>query len=151
MGGVLVANPRIAFEGLEEGIQVWGGEDQNPVWGENPAQLGDRKFWVTEVFHDMFDDDRPKDLITRIKTGDFITEQYLNYAIGMVKEAGHGPADQISTEALLTNSLKKEIKPKTVGQSEYVDAVDKNDIDGSSATAEDNVRFTVSYSVDFEL
>jgi len=30
-------------------------------------------------------------------------------------------------------------------------AVDKNDIDGSSATAEDNVRFTVSYSVDFEL
>ncbi len=68
------------------------------------------------------------DLITRIKTGDFITEQYLNYAIGMVKEAGHGPADQISTEALLTNSLRKEIKPKTVGQSEYVDSVDKNDI-----------------------
>ena len=68
------------------------------------------------------------DLITRIKTGDFITEQYLNYAIGMVKEAGYGPADQISTEALLTNSLRKEIKPKTVGQSEYVDSVDKNDI-----------------------
>lgn len=68
------------------------------------------------------------DLITRIKSGDFITEQYLNYAIGMVKEAGYGPADQISTETLLTNSLKKEIKPKTVGQSEYVEAVDKNDI-----------------------
>ncbi len=68
------------------------------------------------------------DLVTRIKQGDFITEQYLNYAIAMVKENGQGPADGISTEALLTSSLKKVIKPKTIGQTRYVDAVDKNDI-----------------------
>jgi phosphate starvation-inducible PhoH-like protein len=68
------------------------------------------------------------DLVTRIKAGDYITEQYLNYAISMVKENGYGPAEHISTETLLTSSLKKEIKPKTVGQSHYVEAVDKNDI-----------------------
>ncbi|MGD8922046.1 MAG: PhoH family protein [Candidatus Zixiibacteriota bacterium] len=68
------------------------------------------------------------DLITRIKQGDFITDQYLNYAIAMVKENGEGPAQSISTEALLTSSLKKVIKPKTVGQTRYVEAVDKNDI-----------------------
>jgi phosphate starvation-inducible PhoH-like protein len=68
------------------------------------------------------------DLITRIKQGDYITEQYVNYAIGMVKENGFGPAEFISTEQLLTNSLKKTIKPKTIGQSKYVDAVDQNDI-----------------------
>ena len=68
------------------------------------------------------------DFVTRIKQGDFLSEQYVLYAIGMVKEDGVGPADQISTEELLTSSLKKVIKPKTVGQSKYVDAVSKNDI-----------------------
>jgi phosphate starvation-inducible PhoH-like protein len=68
------------------------------------------------------------DLTTRIKSDGFITDQYLNYAISMVKENGRGPAADISTETLLTSSLKKEIKPKTVGQSGYVDAVSKNDI-----------------------
>jgi len=68
------------------------------------------------------------DLTTRIKQGDVITQQYINYAIAMVREDGTGPAESISTEALLTNSLRKVIKPKTVGQSRYVDAVDKNDI-----------------------
>ena len=68
------------------------------------------------------------DLTTRIKQGDVITQQYINYAIAMVREDGAGPAESISTEALLTNSLRKVIKPKTVGQSRYVDAVDKNDV-----------------------
>jgi len=68
------------------------------------------------------------DLVTRLKLGDIITEQYLNYAIAMVQENGQGPAKAISTEALLTSALKKAIKPKTIGQSQYVEAVDKNDI-----------------------
>ncbi len=68
------------------------------------------------------------DLVTRIKAGDFVSEQYLTYAITMVKENGEGPADRISTEALLTSALKKVIKPKTVGQTRYVEAVDSNDI-----------------------
>ncbi len=68
------------------------------------------------------------DLVTRIKAGDFLTEQYVNYAISMVKENGEGPAQDISTEALLTSSLKKVIKPKTIGQTRYVEAVDRHDI-----------------------
>lgn len=68
------------------------------------------------------------DFVTRIKQGDYLTQQYVNYAIGMVKENGYGPAEFISTEQLLTNSLKKVIKPKTIGQTRYVEAVDKHDI-----------------------
>lgn len=68
------------------------------------------------------------DLITRIKQGDYITEQYLNYAITMVKEDGYGPAEVISTETLLTSALKKVIKPKTVGQTRYVEAIGRSDI-----------------------
>lgn len=69
-----------------------------------------------------------QDLTTRVKLGDPITEQYLNYAIGMVRENGRGPANEISTEALLTSALKKVIKPKTVGQTKYVKAMSENDI-----------------------
>ena len=68
------------------------------------------------------------DLVTRIKQKEIITEQYVNYAIGMVQENGIGPAASIATESLLSSSLKKNIKPKTIGQKEYVEMVDKNDI-----------------------
>ncbi len=68
------------------------------------------------------------DLVTRIKAGDIITEQYLTYAISMIKENGLGPAEEISTEALITSSLKKEIRPKTIGQTRYIEAVDRNDL-----------------------
>jgi phosphate starvation-inducible PhoH-like protein len=68
------------------------------------------------------------DLVTRLRQGDYITDQYLNYAIAMVMENGQGPAESISTEALLTSALKKIIKPKTIGQTRYVEAVDKHDI-----------------------
>jgi phosphate starvation-inducible PhoH-like protein len=68
------------------------------------------------------------DLSTRVRNGDVITEQYLTYAISMVKENGQGPASSISTGALLTSALKKVIKPRTIGQSKYVEAVDKNDL-----------------------
>lgn len=66
------------------------------------------------------------DLMKRILQGAYITDQYLTYAINTVKENGQGPAGEISTEALLTSSLKKVIKPKTIGQSLYVEAVAKN-------------------------
>jgi phosphate starvation-inducible PhoH-like protein len=68
------------------------------------------------------------DLVKRLRQGDYITDQYLNYAIAMVLENGQGPAESISTEALLTSALKKVIKPKTIGQTRYVEAVDKSDI-----------------------
>jgi len=68
------------------------------------------------------------DLTTRIKQGDIITEQYMNYAIAMIREDGTGPAESISTEALLTSALKKVIRPKTIGQTKYVEVVDKHDI-----------------------
>jgi len=68
------------------------------------------------------------DLVTRVKQDDVITEQYLTYAIAMVKEEGHGPAEEISTEALLSSSLKKEIRPKTIGQTRYVESVANHDL-----------------------
>ncbi|NOY88676.1 MAG: PhoH family protein [FCB group bacterium] len=68
------------------------------------------------------------DFVMRLKQGNYLTEQYVYYAIGMIKENGFAPAKYISSEQLLTNSFKKVIKPKTIGQSKYVNAIEKNDI-----------------------
>lgn len=69
-----------------------------------------------------------EDLVERIQLGDSISQQYLTYAIAMIKENGSGPANNISTKSMLISSLKKDIKPKTVGQSKYVDAVEGFDV-----------------------
>ncbi|MEA2031722.1 MAG: PhoH family protein [candidate division Zixibacteria bacterium] len=68
------------------------------------------------------------DLVTRVRQGDYISDQYLNYAIAMVRENGYGPAEEISTRSLLTSALKKEIKPRTIGQTKYVDSVENHDV-----------------------
>lgn len=68
------------------------------------------------------------DLIQRLRQGNYLNEQYVHYAIEMVKENGQGPANEISTEALLVSALKKQIKPRTVGQTRYVEAIDRNDL-----------------------
>ena len=121
---------------------VLEGVDQRLLFGQNDVSL--RIIESSFVARMVARDDRltiegaPKDvdqvarlmddLVTRIRQGDVITEQYLHYAISMVKENGFGPAAEISTENLLTSALKKAIKPKTVGQSRYVEAVDRHDL-----------------------
>lgn len=68
------------------------------------------------------------DLATRLASGDYITDQYLNYAIEMVKEGNGGPADVLASDYLSDSSLKLKVKPKTIGQKKYLEAIDKNDI-----------------------
>ncbi|MBD3219334.1 MAG: AAA family ATPase [candidate division Zixibacteria bacterium] len=56
-----------------------------------------------------------------------LPESYVWYAISMLKENGEGPAEQMSTDALVTSG-KFKVVPRTVGQQIYVDAIKKNDI-----------------------
>jgi len=69
-----------------------------------------------------------KDLMARLEQGAFITEQYLNYSMEMVKEAGGGPAELIAANQMANAALKKTVRPKTVGQKVYLDTIAENDI-----------------------
>jgi len=68
------------------------------------------------------------DLGTRLKSGDYITEQYLRYAIEMVKEGNGGPADSLGDQYLSEATLKLKVRPKTIGQKKYLEAIERNDI-----------------------
>jgi phosphate starvation-inducible PhoH-like protein len=69
-----------------------------------------------------------KDLIARLSQGDYLTEQYINYAIEMVKEGGDGPAELLTEMQTANTVVKRAIRPKTVGQKVYLNAIAENDI-----------------------
>ena len=69
------------------------------------------------------------DLISHLRKNNELSERYVLYSISMVKQNGVGPAEEIESAALITSIVTKEsIKPRTVGQKEYVQAMETNDI-----------------------
>jgi phosphate starvation-inducible PhoH-like protein len=71
-----------------------------------------------------------KDIADHLKATGELNDRYIHYAITMVKENGSGPNKQIlDVEPIVTSlATHQAIKPKTLGQKEYVQAMDKNDL-----------------------
>jgi phosphate starvation-inducible PhoH-like protein len=69
------------------------------------------------------------DLIQHLDRTGQLTERYVLYAIGMVKQNGVGPSHDLQTDALVTSIFTREsIKPRTVGQKSYVKVMESFDI-----------------------
>lgn len=66
------------------------------------------------------------DMIIRANMGHELSERYLLYAIDMVKEEGHGPAEILNEKTV--GPAASLIRPKTVGQKKYLEAIESNDI-----------------------
>jgi len=70
------------------------------------------------------------DISDHLKATGELTDRYIYYAITMVKENGQGPNEQIlDVEPLLVSlTTHQAIKPRTIGQNVYVQAIEKNDL-----------------------
>lgn len=68
------------------------------------------------------------DLTHRLKQGDYINEQYLNYSIEMVNDGNDSPAELIAADHLSDFTLNLKVRPKTIGQKKYLEAIEGNDI-----------------------
>ncbi len=68
------------------------------------------------------------DLMLRLKQGDDITEQYLNYSIEMVNDGDDSPAEVMAADHLSDFTLNLKVRPKTIGQKKYLEAIEGNDI-----------------------
>ncbi|MEE9441654.1 MAG: PhoH family protein [candidate division Zixibacteria bacterium] len=66
------------------------------------------------------------DMIVRMSAGHDLSERYLRYAIDMVKEEGHGPAESLN--GAINNSTARIVDARTIGQKKYLEAIDKFDI-----------------------
>ncbi len=69
------------------------------------------------------------DLISHIRKNRQLNERYVLYSISMVKQSGVGPSRDLDVQNVVTSIATKEsIRPRTVGQKEYVQAMDKYDL-----------------------
>lgn len=65
------------------------------------------------------------DIASRLNEGYDISDRYVRYAIEMIREEGHGPADALNDRV---EGLLKSINPRTVGQKQYLESIQNNDI-----------------------
>ncbi len=69
------------------------------------------------------------DLISHLRKSRELSERYVLYAISMVKQNGIGPFNDLQVGSIVTAIATKEsIKPRTVGQKNYVKAIERYDI-----------------------
>ncbi len=69
------------------------------------------------------------DLISHLQKSKELSERYVLYAISMVKQDGIGPFNDLQVGSIVTSLTAKEsIKPRTVGQKNYVNAIGRYDI-----------------------
>ena len=68
-------------------------------------------------------------LITMIKKGEQITNQNIDYVASLVEDGEDGKIEQITdADCICITSSGKPVKPKTLGQKRYVDAIKNNTI-----------------------
>ncbi len=61
------------------------------------------------------------DLVSHLRKNKELSERYVLYAIGMVKQNGIGPFNDLQVGSIVTSiATKGSIKPRTVGQKNYV-------------------------------
>ena len=67
-------------------------------------------------------------LIGMLEKGEQLTDQNIRYAISMANEGKGDELEQLSKSCICVSHTGKPIKPKTVGQSRYVECIKKNTI-----------------------
>jgi len=69
------------------------------------------------------------DLISHLRKNKELSERYVLYAISMVKQNGIGPFNDLQVGSIVTSIVTKEsIKPRTIGQKNYIKAIESYDI-----------------------
>jgi phosphate starvation-inducible PhoH-like protein len=129
-----LAEKKLFIENIDQRL-LFGFQNTNLqiIESEFPVQITARSDWV----HIQGDDEDVeavekvlKDISSHLKATGELTDRYIHYAITMVKENGTGPNEQILDVEPLVLSLTthQAIRPKTIGQNEYVQAIEKNDL-----------------------
>jgi phosphate starvation-inducible PhoH-like protein len=67
-------------------------------------------------------------LLSLISSGENLNEQNVNYALELVDSGEENQITKLASDCVCITSSGKPVKPKTVGQSEYIDAIKNNTI-----------------------
>lgn len=124
---------RISIERLEQAVNIFGSFDEN-------VRLIEAEFHVTvanregelrvngEVEDTMLACKALQALLTLSNRGEPITEQNVRYVIGLVHAGQEERISELTQDVICISSKGRPIKPKTIGQKQYVDSIFKNTV-----------------------
>lgn len=67
-------------------------------------------------------------LLDFVKRGTAVTQQTVNYIIGLVMEDNHEDLSKVIEDVIVITAKGKYVKCKTLGQKKYIEAIKKNDV-----------------------
>ena len=123
----------VSIERMEDAIDIFGSFDEN-------IRLIEQELGVRVVSRDgqvkISGEEEPVDqaakvirgLLSLSARGEAIHEQNVRYLIQLVKSGNEDKIQTLAADVLCVTAKGKPIKPKTLGQKRYVDAIKKNTI-----------------------
>ena len=124
---------RISIERLEQAVNIFGSFDSN-------IRLLEQEFHVTVVNRDgeIRVEGEPEEtllatkaiqaLLTVSSRGEPIGEQNVRYIIGLVRSGKEAQISELTGDVLCISAKGRPIKPKTIGQKEYIKSVLTNTV-----------------------
>ena len=124
---------RISIERLEQAINLFGSFDEN-------IRLIESEFHVTVANREgeLRVNGEPEDtmlackalsaLLTLSSRGEDINEQNVRYVIGLARSGQEEKIGELTQDVICISAKGRPIKPKTIGQKEYVDSISQNTV-----------------------
>lgn len=124
---------RISIERLEQAINLFGSFDEN-------IRLIESEFHVTVANREgeLRVNGEPEDtmlackalsaLLTLSNRGEAINEQNVRYVIGLARSGQEEQIGELTQDVICISAKGRPIKPKTIGQKEYVDSISQNTV-----------------------
>ena len=124
---------RISIERLEQAINLFGSFDEN-------IRLIESEFHVTVANREgeLRVNGEPEDtmlackalsaLLTLSNRGEAINEQNVRYVIGLARSGQEEKIGELTQDVICISATGRPIKPKTIGQKEYVDSISQNTV-----------------------
>ena len=124
---------RIGIERLEQAINLFGSFDEN-------IRLIESEFHVTVANREgeLRVNGEPEDtmlackalsaLLTLSNRGEAINEQNVRYVIGLARSGQEEKIGELTQDVICISAKGRPIKPKTIGQKEYVDSISQNTV-----------------------
>ena len=124
---------RISIERMEEAIDVFGSFDENIRLLEAEFQVvvvnrGGEIVLSGDVENVVLAEKAVRALLTLSAKGETINEQHVRYVIGLARSGQSERIAELTQDVICITSKGRPVKPKTIGQKQYMDSVVNNTV-----------------------
>ena len=124
---------RISLERMEEAVSLFGSFDENIRILENEFHVSvvnrEEQLIITGEPEDtMLAEKAIEALLRLISRGENVGEQHVRYVIGLCRSGQLERIDELTRDVVCISAKGRPIKPKTIGQKEYVDSISQNTV-----------------------